>query len=211
MCMSESGECEARQARQKWNARYRHTTRTPNPARVLLENQHLLPSAGCALDLACGLGGNALVLAEHGLETWGWDISDVVVARVRRMARQRGVSLHVEARDVVACPPSCNSFDVIVVSHFLERNLVPALIQALTPGGLLFYQTSTRSAGDPGGPTQPVHRLALQELLSLFRTLHVLVYREEGGRRNLRPRHGPTAHSRAAVRRMSASHCCSNA
>jgi len=58
----------------KWNARYRMAdTTVADPAVVLSENLHLLPARGCALDLACGAGANALLLARHGLETHAWD------------------------------------------------------------------------------------------------------------------------------------------
>jgi len=148
---------------------------------VLWENQHLLPTTGQALDLACGAGGNALLLAAHGLETWAWDIADVAVARVQAVAQQQGVVLHTEVRDVVTCPPLPGSFDVIVVSRFLERRLAAALIDALKPEGLLLYQTFTQvTVGTVWGPTNPAYRLAPQELLTLFQPLRVLVYREEG-------------------------------
>jgi SAM-dependent methyltransferase len=148
---------------------------------VLWENQHLLPATGRALDLACGLGGNALLLAACGLETWAWDISDIAVARVQAATQQRGVALHAEVRDVVACPPCAESFDVIVVSRFLDRDLAPALIEALRPAGLLFYQTFTQvTVGDTKGPMNPAYRLAPQELFTLFHPLRILVYREEG-------------------------------
>ena len=77
--------------------------------------------------------------------------------------------------------PSPESFDVIVVSRFLERRLAPTLIDALTPEGLLFYQTFTQvTVGAMWGPTNPAYRLAPQELLTLFQPLRVVVYREEG-------------------------------
>jgi SAM-dependent methyltransferase len=164
-----------------WNAHYQAITRVPLAAHVLWENQHLLPATGRALDLACGLGGNALLLATCGLDTWAWDISDIAVARVQAAAQQRGVALHAEVRDVVACPPCAESFDIIVVSRFLERDLTPTLIEALRPAGLLFYQTFTQvTVGDAKGPMNPTYRLALQELLTLFHPLRLLVYREEG-------------------------------
>ena len=43
------------------------------PAAVLTEFDHLLPAGGDALDVACGLGGNALHLARCGLSTRAWD------------------------------------------------------------------------------------------------------------------------------------------
>ncbi len=178
--MPERQGSEDHQVQQKWDARYRQMDREPKPARVLLENRHLLPSAGCALDLACGLGGNALLLAEHGLDTWAWDISTVAVVRVQEAARQRCLALHVEVRDVSVHLPPPGSFDVIVVSRFLDRHIASALIQALNPEGLLFYQTFTRHAVDVIGPTNPAYLLDAGELLSLFGQLHVLVYRDEG-------------------------------
>ena len=179
--MSERLDPAGLDAQQHWNAHYQRPVHAPHAAYVLWENQHLLPATGRALDLACGAGGNALLLAAHGLETWAWDIADAAVARVQAVAQQWGVVLHTEVRDVVTCPPLPGSFDVIVVSRFLERRLVPALIDALTPEGLLFYQTFTHlTVGAVWGPTNPAYRLAPQELLTLFQPLHVLVYRAEG-------------------------------
>lgn len=168
--------------RDKWNARYRATGAgaPPSAARVLAENTHLLPAHGKALDLACGLGGNALLLARHGLHTTAWDLSEEALSQAAGFAERAGHALTLVQRDVVARPPRPASFDVIVVSRFLERAVVPALIAALRPDGLLFYQTFTREAVTAKGPRRPAYRLAPNELLRLFAELHVLVYREEG-------------------------------
>ena len=82
-------------------------------------------------------------------------------------------------RDVVQQLPAPHSFYVILVSFFLERELVPALIAALRPGGLLFYQTFSRVAVSDCGPSNPAYRLDDNELLQLFRPLRVRFYREE--------------------------------
>ena len=166
-------------AQQKWNARYRDRTSPAAAAPVLADNRHLLPASGRALELACGLGGNALLLAQHGLETHAWDISDIAVERVQQQARQQGLSLQAQVRDVTQDRPAPESFDVIVVSRFLERDLAPDLIQALRPHGLLFYQTFIQQAVELYGPQTARYRLAEQELLSLFAPLRVVVYREE--------------------------------
>lgn len=168
------------EARHTWNERYQHRAGTPQPAQVLWDNQHLLPATGAALDVACGLGGNALLLAEHGLETWAWDIADVAIERLQHLAQQQQLPLHVEWRDVVVIPPAPESFDVIVVSRFLERALLPALVNALRPDGLLFYQTFSAMAVEDVGPKNPAYRLAAQELLALLQPLRVVLYREEG-------------------------------
>lgn len=167
--------------RDKWDRRYREGDgRGAQPARALAENLHLLPATGRALDLACGLAANALLLAECGLETYAWDFSAVAIEQVRARASERGLQVVAEVRDVVRQPPEPMSFDVIVVSHFLERTLVPFLVASLKTEGLLFYQTFTRARVDDTGPANELYRLAENELLRMFSPLQVLVYREEG-------------------------------
>ena len=89
----------------RWDQRYRDSDRLPEPSRVLRENLHLLPRRGTALDLACGLGASALLLAEQGLRVHAWDLSAVALDRLAREAAQRGIYLDIECRDVVANPP----------------------------------------------------------------------------------------------------------
>lgn len=163
-----------------WNARHAQGT-LGEPAWVLREHAHLLPAAGEALELACGLGANALLLAERGLKVQAWDFSAVAIARLGEAAGRRGLTVHGEVRDVLAAPPAPASFDVIVVTHFLERSLFPALIDALRPGGLLFYQSFTTERPQGGaGPSNPAFLLKPCELLELCRPLRLLVYREDG-------------------------------
>lgn len=171
------------EAQHKWNTRYQTMplTQPPQAAQVLRDYQHLLPTTGRALDLACGLGGNALLLARHGLETWAWDIADVAITHLQAQAIPQNLTIHTAVRDVVLHPPLAQSFDVIVVSRFLDRSIAPALLQALQPGGLLFYQTLTQlTVGEMQKPSNPAYLLAPQELLQLFQPLRLVVYREEG-------------------------------
>lgn len=162
-----------------WDARYAgRDPREAQPAQVLLDFAHLLPAQGRALDLACGLGANALFLAHRGLDTAAWDSSPTAIAALERTAV--GLGLATEIRDVVADPPPAEAFDVIVVSRFLERALAPRLADALRPGGLLFYQTFGPAVDPARGPRRPAFRLARGELPRLFPTLALCVYREEG-------------------------------
>lgn len=170
--------------REKWNVRYRHKMATPGfvaePVLVLQEFAHLLPASGEALELACGLGANSLMLAQMGLDTSAWDISDVAVEHLRAEARRRGLMLHAEARDLLASPPPPGRFDVVVVSRYLERPLMPAILRALRPGGLLYYQTFVAERVSERGPPDGPYRLSPNELLELCRGLRILAYREEG-------------------------------
>jgi SAM-dependent methyltransferase len=165
----------------RWDARYREADpAAARPAEVLTAHVHLLPSRGEALDLACGLGANARLLARRGLRAHAWDRSPTAIHRLSALAHAQGLPIQARVRDVVAEPPPAGTFDVIVVAHFLERVLFPALAAALRPGGLLFYQTWTREAVTGRGPANPAYRLEPGELLRAFAGLRVLAYREEG-------------------------------
>lgn len=165
----------------KWDGIYRNrAVEPPRAAAVLAEFSHLLPGHGSALDLACGRGGNALLLARHGLETWAWDISAVAIEQLKDTARACHLTIHAQVRDVESAVLEADCFDVIVASRFLLRSLCDALILALKPDGLLFYQTFTREKVSASGPKNPDFLLSEGELLSLFEPLKILVYREDG-------------------------------
>lgn len=166
--------------REKWDQRYGSAEGLPEPALILREYDHLLPVPGRALDLACGLGTSALWLAERGFRVSAWDLSPVAIARVTVSAEEHGLAVEAAVRDVIAEPPPPGSFDLILVAHFLERGLAPAIAAALRPGGVLFYQTFSREAVSARGPSDPAYRLAPNELLRLFPGLIVRAYRDEG-------------------------------
>lgn len=166
--------------KQRWDQRHAEAVDLGQVAGVLAENLHLLPATGEALDLACGRGASALQLARAGLRVTAWDLSSVAIGRLSRGAQEQGVPVVAEVRDVIANPPPADRFDIILVSYFLERSLAPALMAALRPGGLLFYQTFSRIAVSNDGPSNPTYRLGDNELLQLFRPLNLRLYREEG-------------------------------
>lgn len=163
-----------------WDARYRERHEPGAPAQVLSLYRHLLPPRGLALDLACGLGANALLLAGAGLNTLAWDYAPLAIERLDALARQRRLPIQAEVRDVVLAPPEAGRFAVITVSRFLERALAPALMAALQPGGLLFYETFVRDKVSAVGPDNPDFLLRENELLQLFAALRLRAYREEG-------------------------------
>ena len=165
--------------RGKWEARYRESADHPlQAAQVLRNNAFLLPPTGEALDIACGRGGNALFLAERGLDVSAWDFAAAAIDVLQEYTAERGLSVAAQVRDVVSEPPEPASFDVITVSYFLERDLAGAIKDALRPGGLLFYETFVRAAVSDNGPDDPQFRLAPNELLHLFAGLQVVDYRE---------------------------------
>ena len=186
--------------RKKWNERY-EVVHIPNQVIDVLElNLHLLPAQGKTLDLACGLGGNALRMAELGFESHAWDLSDSAIGKIQEFAQERHLSVFTKQCDIsqddVQVEMHKEGFDVIVVGHFLLREMIPSLISALRPGGLIYYQTfveehepqdnvnsAVHSESTPEstrGPRNSLFRLRSNELLNLFSGLTVRYYREEG-------------------------------
>jgi 2-polyprenyl-3-methyl-5-hydroxy-6-metoxy-1,4-benzoquinol methylase len=169
----------------KWDAIYQsrqqngETTKL-NPAYILQEFHHLLPAQGKALDLASGLGANAMFLAQHNMESHAWDISSTAIEKLKEISSSLNLDINTKVRDVVTSPPEENSFDVIVVVHFLDRQIMPAIIAALRKNGLLFYQTFTRTRVQESGPSSDKYRLGKNELLDLCKDLDTVFYREEG-------------------------------
>ncbi|MFT5575595.1 MAG: tellurite methyltransferase, partial [Bermanella sp.] len=128
---------------QRWDTKYAAAVCVSSTAacEVLRSNLHLLPAQGRALDLACGLGANALLLAEQGLRVTARDISSVGLSTLERSAKASGLAIVSEQRDIEHNGVGGGQFDVICVSRYLHRPLCAAISRALNPGGLLFYQT----------------------------------------------------------------------
>lgn len=119
-------------------------------------------------------------MAQQGLQVDAWDFSPVVIAQLQYVVRERHLDITPAVRDVLAHPPAALGYDVITVSYFLERALAPALIAALRPGGMLFYQTFGPVRINEHGPRNPAYRLEAGELLRMFAALSPRLYREEG-------------------------------
>jgi 2-polyprenyl-3-methyl-5-hydroxy-6-metoxy-1,4-benzoquinol methylase len=163
----------------KWNHIYSQSGHECYPAvEVLTENDFLLPATGMALDLASGLGANAIFLAELGLAVTAWDISVVAIDKLTAYAVQQGLNINACQEKIMADSFTECSFDVIVVSRFLDRTLSDAIIGALKPDGLLFYQTFTREKTSRKPPNNPDYLLTENELLALFSPLRLIFYRE---------------------------------
>ena len=146
----------------------------------LVEHAALLPTAGDALDVACGRGRHALWVASRGLRVRAVDRDAAAIAELRQEASRRGVALVADVLDLEAGTTSFgrDAYDLIVVAHYLHRPLFPALRDALRPGGVLVYETFTEAQARRGRPTNPAFLLAPGELERLVSPLEILESRE---------------------------------
>ena len=60
-------------------------------------------------------------------------------------------------------------FGGVVVTNYLHRPLMPQLLEAVAPGGVLLYQTFMEGNERFGKPSRPEHLLRDGELLELVR------------------------------------------
>jgi SAM-dependent methyltransferase len=129
-----------------------------------------LPPAS-ALDLACGQGRHLRWLVQRGWTVTGVDRDG---AALRSLA---GLGELVEA-DIEHGPwPLLDRrFNLVVVTNYLWRPLLPRIVEAVAPGGRLVYETFAAGNESLGRPSRPDFLLQPGELLQACCALQVLGY-----------------------------------
>ncbi len=169
--------------RERWNEKYASKSA---PESVLPEDwlvKHVKGrTPGHALELACGLGHNAIWLAQQGWSVDAVDVSTVGLELADQLATRvacSGVSWI--AADLDEFQPRPAGYDLVVVFRFLDRTRLPALIpRALRPDGLLVYETFSRRQLDrtDNHLRSAAFTLAPDELPEMFPELSVVNYEE---------------------------------
>ncbi len=169
---------------QRWDERYRSGC-GPCQGEVapwVAAQQPLLRGVAgeLALDVACGTGRHSLWLAEMGWQVDAVDVSAVGLAKLVETAQARSLSyaIHPFHADLSIWRPEPARYDLILVSFYLERPLLPALKDALKPGGLLLYTTFHTDLLRLRPHDNPAYLLQPGELLSTFSAWEILAYEE---------------------------------
>jgi tellurite methyltransferase len=144
------------------------------PSTWLLNNADLIRRGGRVLDVACGRGRHALLLAGAGFNVTANDRNAEVIARLKDVAGRLGFQLDARAMDLETDPPpnlGSRQYDVILGFNYLHRPLMPALREATSVGGRIFYETFTVRQAERGHPRNPAFLLRdgeLEELMAPF-------------------------------------------
>jgi len=154
----------------RWDAKYRDTNPNPTfaPDVILTEHAALLDGRGAALDVACGVGHNAIYLAQRGYDTLGLDASAVGLRYGRDYARARALPVQFAAVDLDRFAPPPDRFDLILVVRYLNRALIPGLKRGLRRGGLFMYKTFNVNYRNQHPTFNLDYLLAPGELAALF-------------------------------------------
>jgi rhodanese-related sulfurtransferase len=146
------------------------------PSPWLFECGDLVPRSGRALDVACGRGRHALLLASTGLQVTALDRDAVALAHLQEFADRLGLPVQTRVVDLETGAPDLgdDGYDLVVVTRYLHRPLMPHLLLSLAPGGVLLYETFLAQQAETGHPKNPDFLLQPGELERLVTPLEIL-------------------------------------
>lgn len=134
------------------------------------------------LSVAEGEGRNAVFLAEQGARVTAFDGSGRGIAKARRLAAERGVSLDLHHADIADWDWNAPPYDVVLGVFFqfapppLRARIFAGMARALCPGGLLLlHGYAPRQVGyGTGGPAQAENLWTLDLLREAFAGMQIL-------------------------------------
>jgi len=134
---------------------------------------HLITPGGTVLDVACGSGRHLGFLSSRGLRPTGVDRDAAALARCAGLGELIQADLEADA-----WPLAGRQFDAVVVTNYLWRPLLPAIVAALAPGGVLLYETFAVGNEAFGRPSNPDFLLRHGELLAVAQGLRVVAFED---------------------------------
>jgi len=143
-----------------------------------------------ALSIADGEGRNGVWLAEQGLDVLSIDFSPVGLAKAKKLAAERGVTIETRRTDISQWDWDTEKFDVIVAIFIqfaapaLRARIFAGICRALRPGGRLIlqgYRPKQLEYGT-GGPPDAANMYTVDLLTAAFSELEILHLREHDSR-----------------------------
>lgn len=152
-------------------------SQTPTPSSWVRRFAPLIPAGGEVLDLACGAGRHARLLAGLGYRVEAVDRDENLLAGLARIS---GVTTRQADLEGGGWPYFGRHFEGIVVTNYLWRPLMPSLMASLAEGGVLIYETFMAGNERFGKPSRPEYLLRHGELLDLMHKRFTVIAFEQG-------------------------------
>lgn len=137
----------------------------------------LVRSGGTVLDVACGHGRHMRWFAGHGHPVTGVDRSPEAIEAVAPL----GTAVLADIENgpwPLLQDGQPRTYDAVVVTNYLWRELLPTLLASLAPGGVLLYETFSSGNETVGKPSRPDFLLQPGELLRVCTSLRVVAYED---------------------------------
>jgi SAM-dependent methyltransferase len=147
------------------------------PSQFLARHVTALPH-GRALDLACGEGRNAILLARRGFTVEAIDFSFAGLARLSAIARREDLAIHCLQADLERYPLPRARYAVVLNIRYLQRSLFAPMRAAVAAGGVIVFETFLREQARLGHPKNPAFLLEPGELRRQFADFELLTYEE---------------------------------
>ena len=132
-----------------------------------MRHLNILPAGGLVLDLACGSGRHARLLAAQGHPVLAVDRDAEVLSA---LADCPGVETLVADLEGADWPLAGRQFAGVVVTNYLWRPRLPEVCALLASGGVLIYETFMVGNEAYGKPSNPDFLLRSQELRAVADT-----------------------------------------
>ena len=120
---------------------------------------------GRVLDVAAGAGRHTRWLRDQGYRVTAIDVD---VSKLADLANDPAVELLEADLETGEWPLPGRTFDGVVVTNYLHRPLLLALVDALARGGVLIYETFGEGNERYGRPSNPDYLLREGELLDTY-------------------------------------------
>ncbi|WP_296654952.1 methyltransferase domain-containing protein [Paraburkholderia sp.] len=147
------------------------------PSRWVRQWAHLVAPGQAVLEVASGMGRNARFFAQRGHPVLALDRDAAALSTMAGVAEIETLECDLEGAPWPLAPE--RQFAAVVVTHYLHRPLMPRLIDALAPGGVLIYETFAQGNETVGKPSNPAFLLAPGELLAVCTpALRVIAYQD---------------------------------
>jgi SAM-dependent methyltransferase len=147
------------------------------PSHWVVRFAPLVPAGGRVLDVAAGSGRHTRLFLEHGHGVVAIDADISGIADLRGHSRLEMIEADLE--DGTAFPLAGHSFACVVVTNYLHRPIMAALVDAVMAKGVFIYETFAKGNERFGKPRSPDHLLEPGELLEVVRgKLRVLAYED---------------------------------
>jgi SAM-dependent methyltransferase len=156
---------------------FAHPPRLKTPLRGFSALRRSFPEGGRVLDLACGYGRHARLLAGLGFQVEALDRDPEALAA---LADCPGVTVRQADIEGGPWPYYAEVFDAVVVTNYLWRPLLPQIVKVVEQGGVLIYETFMVGNEQFGKPSNPAFLLRTNELLDLVRNRMRIVAFEQG-------------------------------